>query len=104
MKHIMHQPESLFSVHGRSNHAQTAEVIEQIIFNVLQSWLCLFHGICFNTKCEKFCFSQTVISLGQLLFQHLTVLCTNRVKFIFAKRNTNTFFKTLSIGAHVHER
>ena len=100
----MHQSQSIFSVHRLRNHSQAAEVIQQIVFDMCQPWFRLPHGIRFNAESEIFRFCQSIIALCQLLFQHLTVLGTDRIEIVFSEWNADTLFKTLRIGTHIHKR
>ena len=99
----MHQSQAFLSVQCIGNHSQPAEIIEQIILNMSKPRLCLTHGLCFDTESQIFCFRQTIITLRELLFQHLAVFCPHGIKVIFFEWDTDAFFKALRIGTHIHE-
>ena len=103
VEHGVHQAKSFLAVHRVSDNTQTTEVIEQVIFDVLKSRFCLSHGVRFNAESQELCLCQTVVALRQLLFQHLTILGTDRIERILTERNTDTLFKALRIGTHVHK-
>ena len=93
----------LFAVHGSGNDSQTTKVIEQIVFDMVESRLCLSHGFGFNAECQVLGFGQAVVALRQLLFQHLAILGTDRIEAVLLERDTDTLFKALSIGTQVHK-
>ena len=103
VEHGVHQAKSFLAIHGRCHNTQTAEVIEQVIFNMVQPRLCLFHGTCFNTEGQILRLCQTVVALRKLLFQDLTVLSTGRIEVVLTERNADALFKALRIGTHVHK-
>ena len=103
VEHGMHEPQTFLSVQCIGNDSQPAEIVEQIILNMSKPRLCLTHGLCFDTESQIFCFRQTIIPLRELLFQHLAVFCPHGIKVIFFEWDTNTFFKALRIGTHIHE-
>lgn len=73
----------LFAVHGSGNDTQTPKVIEQIVFDMVESRLCLPHGFGFNAECQVLGFGQAVVALRQLLFQHLAILGTDGIEMLF---------------------
>ena len=103
VEHGVHQPKSVLTIHRCCDNTQATEIVEQVIFDMGKSRFCLSHGVGFDTECQELGLCQTVVALGQLLFQHLTVLGTNRIETVLAERDTDTFFKTLRIGTHVHK-
>ena len=103
VEHGVHQAKSFLAVHRGCDNTQTAEVVKQVVFDVLKSRLCLSHRISFNAESQELSLCQTVVALRQLLFQHLTVLGTDGVERILTERNTDTLFKALRIGTHVHK-
>ena len=72
-------------------------------FDMIQSRFCLLHGVGFDTEGQILGLCQTVVALRQLLFQHLTVLGSDGVERILTERNTDTLFKALRIGTHIHK-
>ena len=95
--------QSFLTVERMSHNSQATEVIEQIVLNVVQSRLCLLHGIRFDAESQELGLCQTVVALSQLLSQHLTVLGTNLVEIILTIRNADALFKALCIGTHIHK-
>ena len=93
----------LFAVHGSGNDTQTPKVIEQIVFDMVESRLCLPHGFGFNAECQVLGFGQAVVALRQLLFQHLAILGTDGIEAVLLERDTDTLFKAFSIGTQVHK-
>ena len=53
----------LFAVHGSGNDTQTTKVIEQIVFDMVESRLCLSHRFGFNTECQVLGFGQAIVAL-----------------------------------------
>ena len=70
---------------------------------MIQPGLCLLHGVRLNPKGQKLHFGQTVIASCQLLPEHLAVFGTDRIKFIFSKRNPDRLLKAIGIRRHVHK-
>ena len=104
VEHGVHQAKSFLAVQRGCHNTQTAEVVEQVIFDVVQSRLCLFHGACFNAESQILGLCQTVVALRKLLFQDLTVFSTGRIEIILTERDTDALFKALRIGTHIHKR
>ena len=99
----MHQTKPFLAIHRGCHHTQTAEIVEQVIFDMVQPRFCLTHGLCFNAEGQVFGLGQTVITLGQLLFQNLAVLGTGSIEAVLSERDTDALFKALRIGTHVHK-
>ena len=95
--------QSFLTVERVSHNSQATEVVEQIVLNVVQSRLCLLHGIRFDAESQELSLCQTVVALRQLLSQHLTVLSTNLVEIVLTIRNADALFKALRIGTHIHK-
>ena len=63
VEHGVHQTKPFLAIHRGCHHTQTAEVVEQVIFDMVQSRLCLTHGLCFNAEGQVLSLCQTVIAL-----------------------------------------
>ena len=59
----MHQTKPFLAIHRGCHHTQTAEVVEQVILDMVQSRFCLTHGLCFDAEGQILGFGQTVIAL-----------------------------------------
>ena len=103
VEHGVHQTKPFLAVHRGCHHTQTAEVVEQVILDMVQSRFCLTHGLCFDAEGQILGLGQTVIALRKLLFQDLTVLGTGSIEVVLSERDTDALFKALRIGTHVHK-
>jgi hypothetical protein len=101
VEHIIEQVQTLISIQRFSSNAELLEVIQDVSFNALQTWLCQLCGVRFNTKGEIFGFYQTVVPLGLLILKHLGVLTPNVVKIIALWRDGNILAEALLGGRRV---
>ena len=99
----MHQLQAFLAVEGLGNHTHAAEVVQQVVLDVVQAGLCLLHGICVDAEGQVLGLGQTVVTLCQLFLEHLTVLGTDGVEVILPEGDADTLFEALRIGTHIHK-
>ena len=104
VEHGMHQLQTFSAVQHSGDNAKTLEIIHHVCLHMIQTRLGLLHGIRLNTEADIFRLCQTIIALGELHFQHLTVLTADIVEVVIAIGNADLFLKAFRIGCHVHER
>ena len=103
VEHGVHELQAILAVQNLCHHAQTFEVVHQIGLNVIQTGLCLTHGLGFNAEGDIFGLGQAVIALRKLRLQHLAVLTADTVEVVVSEGNADVLFKHLCIRCHVHE-
>ena len=70
---------------------------------MVQPGLCLLHRVRFNAEGQVLGLGQTIIALGQLLFEHLAVLGTDGVELVLSEGDADTLLEALRIGTHIHK-
>ena len=103
VEQIVHQPQPLPAVQNTGRRAQTPEIVEDIVLQMVQAGLGLPHGYRLDAKGDELGLGQAVVALGQLLFQHLTVLGPDVIEAVLLRRDADAMLKTLCIGGHVHK-
>ena len=103
VEHGVHELQAILAVQDLCHHTQTFEVVHQIGLNMIQTGLCLTHGLGFNAEGDIFGLGQAVIALRKLGLQHLAVLTADAVEVIVSEGNADILFKHLRIRRHVHE-
>ena len=99
----MHEMQAILAVQNLCHHTQAFEVVHQIGLNVIQTGLCLAHGLGFNAEGDIFGLGQAIIALRKLRLQHLAVLAADTVEVVISEGNADVLFKYLCIRRHVHE-
>ena len=93
----------LLSIQGPGGYADLLEVVENIYLQALQPQLGCAQVVRLDGEGEILGFDQTVVSLGQLIFQHLGILLSDVVKIIALERNAGASGKGLPAGGHVEK-
>ena len=78
----MQQAQSLHPVQGFRLHAQTAEVVEDIRLNALQSGLCGFQAVRLHAEGQVLGLNKPVVAAGKLALQHPGVLGAELVEAV----------------------
>ena len=100
----MQQPQSVCAVQRLGSNAKTLEVVENIRFNALQTWLCRFHSVRFNAECQILCLDKSVVALGELVTEHLRVLGSDGIILVAAQRNGDLRAVGVLVCRHVEKR
>ena len=103
VEQVVHEAQPLPSVQDAGGRAKAAEVVENIVLQMVQPGFRLPHGRRLDTEGQVFRFGQAVVALGQLGLQHLAVLGPDIVETIFLGRDADAMLKTLGVGGHIHK-
>ena len=103
VEHIVHELQPLGTVQGLCLYPQPVKVIQQVVLDVVEPGLDLRHAFALHAKGDELGLGQTIIALGKLLAQHLTVLGTHIVKAVLLERNADAFLKLGAVSRHIHK-
>ena len=103
VEQIVHEAQPLPTVQDAGRSAKAAEVVEDIVLQMVQPGLGLPHGRRLDAEGQVFGFGQAVVALGQLGFQHLAVLGPDVIETIFLGRDADAVLEALGVGGHVHK-
>ena len=104
VEQVVHEAQPLPTVQDAGRRAKAAEVVEDVVLQVVQPGLGLPHGRRLDAEGQVFRFCQAVVSLGQLGFQHLAVLGPDVIEAVLLRRDADAALKALGVGGHVDER
>ena len=104
IENAMHELQPLPAVQRLCLHAQTMEVIEQVILDVVQTGFDLLHALAGHTKGQVFALGQAIVALGQLLPEHLGIFGAHIVKAVFLKRDADAFLELGAVRRRIHKR
>ena len=99
----MHEAQPLPAVQDAGRRAKAAEVVENIVLQMVQSGLCLPHGRRLDAEGQVLRLGQAVVALGELGFQHLAVLGPHVVKAVPFWRDFDISLEVLGVGRGIHE-
>ena len=103
VEQVVHEAQPLPTVQDAGRRAKAAEVVEDVVLQVVQPGLGLPHGRRLDAEGQVFRFCQAVVSLGQLGFQHLAVLGPDVIEAVLLRRDADAALKALGVGGHVDE-
>ena len=103
IKDMVQNLQPFYSIEGPCLCSQHLEVVQNVCLDSFQSCSSHFQAFRLNPKCNILGFHQSVISLGQLIFQHCPVLFPDFIEIIILVRNINALFKLFHIYLLVNE-
>ena len=103
VEQVVHEAQPFPSVQDAGGRAKAAEVVEDIVLQMVQPGLGLPHGRRLDAEGQVFRFGQAVVALGQLGLQHLAVLGPDVVEAVLLRRDADAVLETLGVGGHIHK-
>ena len=85
-------------------HAHCLEIGEYVRFDTFELLLCVFEGLFLNAERDIFSLDKTVVSFGELIFQHFRVLAANVVEIIVLRLYFKLLHKLLGISDLIQKR
>ena len=99
----MQELQPLLSIQRSRRNAELAEVVQEVVLDMLQPRFCLLHIVRLDPERKVFRLRQAVVALGELHPEHLAVFAADRVETVFFGRDPYALFKALRICGHIHE-
>ena len=71
MEHVVHELQPFVPVKNVCSYTELFEIVQKIVLYMIESRLCLLHGISFDSKGQILSLCKAVVSLCKLGFEHL---------------------------------
>ena len=98
------QTQAVFAVLCLGCHTQPFKVVQQVVFDAFQPGFCRPDIVGLDAKGDEFGFAQAVVSLGELIAQHVGVFVSDIIKSIILGRDINGLLKAIHAGNDIEKR